>query len=111
MKLTNNDIYNLVSAGIGHLYYASLSPADALGCFRLRRQVVELYKEVDKRKNEELAKGLDKETIRKRLDEYGALGREIEIKQPIAFSSWLQLMRDNPWLAGFEEALAEFIQA
>lgn len=110
MKISNNNIYGLMSAGFGHLYYANLPYSDALSCFLLRKQIVALYADVDNMKNNLLTSESDKATIKETLDEYGVLGREIEIKQPIAFSSWLQLMRDNPWLAGFEEALAEFIK-
>jgi len=100
-----------MSVGFGHLYYANLPYADALSCFLLRKQIVALYADVDNMKNNLLSSEADKATIKETLDEYGVLGREVEIKQPITFKSWLQLLHDNPWLVGFEEALAEFIQA
>lgn len=111
MKLSNNNIYGLMSAGFGHLYYANLPYSDAFSCFLLRKQIVALYADVDETKNNLLNSENDKATIKDKLDEYGLLEKDVEIKQPITFKSWLQLLHDNPWLVGFEEALAEFIQA
>ena len=111
MILNNNNIYGLMSAGFGHLYYANLPYSDALSCFLLRKQIVALYADVDSTKNDLLSSEADKATIKEKLDKYGLLEKDVEIKQPISFKSWLQLLHDNPWLVGFEEALAEFIQA
>jgi len=100
-----------MSAGLGHLYYANLPYDDALSCFQLRKQIVALSEEVEEMKNAVLNSDVDRNLQKERLDEYGVIEREVEIKQPITFKSWLQLLHDNPWLVGFEEALAEFIQA
>ena len=44
MKLTNNQIYTLGTAGFGKLNYAKLNPVDAISAYRLRRDIVAVCK-------------------------------------------------------------------
>ena len=137
MKITNDQIFALTRAGIQNINYAKLAPVDAISIYRLRRDIVAAQKELDKMRRafieqvfepERLAlidtyemehKGMTQEehdaAVREHMPEVQALmvaagneEREVMVK-PIAFASWLQLLQDNPWLAGFEELLQPII--
>lgn len=138
MKLTLDQATALGNAGIRKLNYAKISPADAISIYRLRRDVVRLLDEYAKAHREIVEQVWEDKELLARVDAYETthegmsqeeykealslympkvyammleIGREehdIDIK-PIAFTSWLQLLQDNPWLAGFEELLANFI--
>lgn len=132
MKLTNDQIYVLGSAGIGKLNYASLEAEDALSAYKLRRGVMRHYEDINTQRNEimrgvygdRLQAAMEYETkgtgmepkeyngllskAMKMLADVGAEAVEIDTK-PIAFASWLQLLKDNAFLAGSEEILEEFI--
>lgn len=128
----------LGNAGIRKLNYAKINPVDALSVYRLRHDVVHLLEEYGKTREdlieqfwedkEQLARvktyeethdGMTPEEYRSAIKanmpkvhammvQFGKEDRTIDVK-PIAFTSWLQLLQDNPWLAGFEELLAGFI--
>ena len=138
MKLTNDQIYALQAAGIGKINYSKLNPVDAISAYRLRRDVVAAIRDLNGIRDELIEAGWeDKDLLHKvqkyeashkgmTEDEYkaameanmpkvaammvevGKEERDINVK-PITFTSWLQLLQDNPWLAGFEELLADFI--
>lgn len=138
MKLTNNQIFALGAAGFAKLNYARLKPEDAISAYRLRRDIVRYNKEIDTARTEltmdawedkelfdrvvsyeQTKKGMEEAEYRlaiddnlpkarKLLEEYGKEERDIAT-QPIAFESWLQLLKDNAFLSGFEETLADFI--
>ena len=138
MKLTNDQIYALGNAGFGRLNYANLEAQDALQAYRLRKHVMACYAELENTKQEiindiwpdkeMLARAAQYERTGEGMTEaeykeaigtsgtkaaemfrsLGAESRDIDV-HPIAFASWLQLLKDNPYLAGFEETLAEFI--
>ena len=138
MKLTNDEIFTLGMQGIGKLNYSKLEPIAAMRAYRFRRDIVRIIREIEKEqgeikqdvwedkellskviKYEQTHKGMTDEEYKAAIEAnmpkaqemlvaYGREERDIAV-QPIAFESWLQLLKDNPWLAGWEEALAEFI--
>lgn len=138
MKLTNDEIYTLGMQGIGKLNYSHLSPVDAISAYRLRRDIVRLLREVEKAQTdikqdvwedkellekaiayENTRKGMTEEEYKAAIEanipksqalllEFGKQECDVEV-QPISFDGWLQLLKDNPWLAGWEEILADFI--
>ena len=138
MKLTNDQIYTLGMQGIGKLNYGKLDPVNAMKAYRLRRDIVRLLREVNKAQTEikqdawedkellekaiayeNTRKGMTEEEYKAAIDEnipkaqallleFGKQECDVEV-QPITFDGWLQLLKDNPWLAGWEEILADFI--
>ena len=138
MKLTNDQIYTLGMQGIGKLNYGKLDPVNAMKAYRLRRDIVRLLREVEKAQTEikqdvwedkellekaiayeNTRKGMTEEAYKAAIDEnipkaqallleFGKQECDVEV-QPITFDGWLQLLKDNPWLAGWEEILADFI--
>lgn len=138
MKLTNDQIYALGNAGFGRLNYANLEAQDALQAYRLRKHVMACYGELEDTKREILGDIWPDQELLARAVQYeqtgegmtqaeykeaietsgtkaaemlrglGAESRDIDV-HPIAFASWLQLLKDNPSLAGCEDILAEFI--
>lgn len=139
MKLTNDQIYSLGNAGFGRLNYANLEAQDALQTYRLRKHVMACYAELEDTKKEIIGDIWPDQELLARAVEYERTGEgmtESEYKEaietsgrkaaemlagigqmvkdidasPIAFASWLQLLKDNPFLAGFEETLADFIK-
>lgn len=139
MKLTNNQIFALGAVGFAKLNYARLKPEDAIRVYRLRRDIVRYNKDIETARAEitkdawedkelydkvvayeQTKKGMEEAEYkaaiadnlpkaRTLLEEYGKEVRDIET-QPIAFESWLQLLKDNAFLSGFEETLADFIE-
>ena len=138
MKLSLDQITALGNAGIRKLNYAKINPVDAISAYRLRRDIVRILDEYSKMhrdiveqvwEDKELLAKVDtyemthegmtaaeyKEAIAANMPkvyammvEVGKEEREITVKA-ISFGSWLQLLQDNPWLAGYEELLADFI--
>lgn len=138
MKLTNDQIFSLGIQGIGKLDYGKLEPSDAIHVYRFRRDVMRIVREIEQAqsdikqdvwadkellskviKYEQTHKGMTEEEYRVAIEAnmpkaqemlvaYGREERDIAV-QPIAFPSWLQLLKDNPWLAGWEETLAALI--
>ena len=138
MKLSLDQITALGNAGIRKLNYAKINPVDALSAYRLRHDIVHILDEYSKMhrdiveqvwEDKELLAKVDayemthegmtaaeyKEAIAANMPkvyammvEVGKEEREITVKA-ISFGSWLQLLQDNPWLAGYEELLADFI--
>jgi hypothetical protein len=138
MKLTNDQIFTLGIQGIGKLNYGKLEPIAAMRAYRFRRDIVRIIREIEKEqgeikqdvwedkellqrviKYEQTHKGMTDEEYKAAIEAnlskaqemlvaYGREERDIAV-QPIAFPSWLQLLKDNPWLAGWEETLADLI--
>ena len=137
MKLTNDQIFVLGAAGFGRLNYGKLEPEHALNAYKLRKEIMQRFRELEDAKREIIQDVWDEEALAKALEyeksktgmtesEYKAvmgeynpkvmemlasLGREekdIPV-QPIPFAAWLLLLRDNAFLAGYEELLADFI--
>lgn len=115
MKLTNDQICELSNAGFGRVNYSSLPAEEALNVYRLRRQVASAFRDIAEMGAEimrDVAGGCAPEDLgeksRPLLVALGQETRDIQA-QPIAFASWLQLLKDNPSLAGCEDILAEFI--
>lgn len=138
MKLTNRQITSLLAAGMSSLKYAALNNVEAMNAYRLRRDLVRLGRDFEDARNglvsdmwedkDLLAKAREYEVSQKGMtpEEYKAAieanmpkivpllaelekeEKDIAIKS-ISFEGWLQLLKDNPWLAGWEETLADFI--
>lgn len=138
MKLTIKQITTITAAGFGCLRYAALNNVDALSAYRLRRDFVRIDKEFAEAKNSVLDDCWKDKELLKRSRDYEITGtgmtkeeyeaaceanmpkvlslwaemekeeKDIPIK-PISFDSWLLLLKDNPFLAGWEEVLADFI--
>lgn len=138
MKLTNAQIASLCNSGFSCLKYAALNNMDAMSVYRLRHEIVRLTKEFDESRNELVADMWEDKTLLIRAKEYEISKRgmtaeeyktaidanmpkiqpllaeisseekDIPVK-PISFDSWLQLLKDNPFLAGWEETLSDFI--
>lgn len=129
----------LGNAGIRKINYAKINPVDAISVYRLRRDIVRLLDEYGNTHRDIVEQVWEDKELLAKVDNYemthegmtpeeykaalaanmpkvyaimlqfGKEDRTIDVK-PIAFTSWLQLLGDNPWLAGFEELLADFIE-
>jgi len=138
MKLNYSQITNLNNAGFSSIKYAALPNVDAISVYCLRREIVRISNEFKDAYNELMAdQWEDKELLARArayevtkegmtaeeykaaiegiipkvqplIDELFKGEKDIPVK-PIAFESWLQLLKDNPFLAGWEDALADFI--
>lgn len=138
MKLTNDQIYSLQVAGISKLNYAKLTPVDAISAYRLRHDIVAAIRHLNEMRDEFIKtvwedkallrkvqyyeashKGMTEDEYKAAMDdnmpkvaalmaEAGKEERDIAVK-PISFASWQQLLQDNPWLAGWEDILEDFI--
>ena len=138
MKITLDQATALGNAGIRKLNYAKLNPVDAISAYRLRRDIVHVLDDYSKAHRDIVEQVWEDKELLARVDNYemthdgmtpeeykaamaanmpkvyammlevGKEEREVAVK-PVAFASWMQLLQDNPWLAGFEELLADFI--
>lgn len=138
MKLTNDEITALGNQGIARLNYGKLPPEDGIKAYRLRRDIVRAYREIEQAQREIRKDVWDDEELLQRcikyettgagmtdeeyraaiadnmpkaqglLIEYGKETREFDV-HPIDLESWIALLKDNPFLAGFEEVLDEWI--
>lgn len=137
MKLNNNQVYALATAGMAQLNYSKISsPADAYNAFVLRREVMKAFQAAEQEKREIIGAAWEEGELEKAVaweqekkgseEEYNALiakvnakvqpllnemaKREVEIDTAVSFKSWLELLRANEWLAGKEDILTDFIR-
>ena len=100
-------------SGFGRLNYGKLPGADAASAYRLRREIVRIGNELEESMNEVRRdmQGADDGAAKMKdmMLQMGADTREIAVR-PVAFDSWRLLLQDNPFLAGWEEILEDFIE-